>query len=142
MNTHLDTFRTFGLLVYVTRYDAVLARLLTATGQPEQACARLDTALQLAQDTGMCFYDAELLRLRAHAHTDPDARRADINAALKLARQQRDPVRTARRPRRFRATRRARTRRPHRHSQPHPANNARPELEWAQASPSEHSPRI
>jgi hypothetical protein len=26
--------------------------------------------------------------LRAHAHTDPDARRADINAALKLARPQ------------------------------------------------------
>ena len=36
----------------------------------------------------MCFYDAELLRLRAHTHTDPDARRADIAAALELARRQ------------------------------------------------------
>ena len=36
----------------------------------------------------MCFYDAELLRLRAHTHTDPDARQADIAAALELARRQ------------------------------------------------------
>jgi hypothetical protein len=30
-------------------------------------------------------HDAELLRLRAHTHTDPDARQADISAALALA---------------------------------------------------------
>ena len=42
----------------------------------------------LARDTGMHFYDAELLRLRAHTHTDPDARQADIGAALDLARRQ------------------------------------------------------
>ena len=42
----------------------------------------------MARDTGMCFYDAELLRLRAHTHTDPDARQADIGAALELARRQ------------------------------------------------------
>ena len=36
----------------------------------------------------MRFYDAELLRLRAHTHTDPDARQADIGAALELARRQ------------------------------------------------------
>jgi hypothetical protein len=36
----------------------------------------------------MCFYDAELVRLRAHTHTDPDARAADIAAALELARRQ------------------------------------------------------
>ena len=61
---------------------------MIAAGQPEAARKRLDTALALAHDTGMCFYDAELLRLRAHTHTDPDARRADITAALALARRQ------------------------------------------------------
>jgi hypothetical protein len=66
----------------------VLGRLLIAAGQPEEARTRLDTGLQLAQDTGMCFYDAELLRLRAHTNADPDARRADIAAALELARRQ------------------------------------------------------
>ena len=69
-------------------FDAVLGRLLIAAGQTEQARERFDTALRLAQDTGMCFYDAELLRLRAHTHTDLDARQADISAALALARRQ------------------------------------------------------
>ena len=36
----------------------------------------------------MCFYDAELLRLRAHTNTDLDARRADLETALELARRQ------------------------------------------------------
>jgi hypothetical protein len=44
--------------------------------------------LALAEDTGLHFYDAELLRLRAHTHTDPDARRGDVYAALELARRQ------------------------------------------------------
>ena len=84
----VDILGRAGLNAYLTFFDSVLARLLTAAGQPEQARARLDTALQLAQDTGMCFYDAELLRLRAHTQVDPDARRADLDAALKLARRQ------------------------------------------------------
>ena len=44
--------------------------------------------MALARDTGMCFYDAELLRLRAQTHTDPDARHADLGAAIELARRQ------------------------------------------------------
>ena len=56
--------------------------------QPEEARHRLDTGLQLAEDTGMHFYDAELLRLRAHTHIDPDVRQADIGAALELAHRQ------------------------------------------------------
>ena len=88
ITTLLDTLRTVGLNPYATFFDSVLGRLLIAAGQPDQARHRLDTALALARDTGMCFYDAELLRLRAHTHTDPDARAADIAAALDLARRQ------------------------------------------------------
>jgi hypothetical protein len=40
----------------------------------------------------MCFYDAELLRQRAHTHTDPDARHVDLSAAVTLARQQGAPL--------------------------------------------------
>jgi hypothetical protein len=72
--------------IYTTIFDVVLGRLLIAAGQPEAARERLDTGLSLAQDTGMCFYDAELLRLRAQTHDDPAARQAGINAALELAR--------------------------------------------------------
>ena len=86
--TLLDTFGTAGANVYRTYFDGALGRLLIAAGQPEQARHRLDIALTLARDTGMRVYDAELLRLRAHTHTDPGARQADLAAALKLARRQ------------------------------------------------------
>ena len=88
LTTLLDTLRTLELNIYITFYDGVLARLLIAPGQPEQARARLDTGLALADDTGMHFYDAELLRLRSHTHTNPNARQADLGAALELARRQ------------------------------------------------------
>ena len=92
MRTFVETFRMVGLNVYAAFHDGVVARLLTAAGQPEQARAHLDTALQLARDTGVRYYDAELLRLRAHTQVDPDARRADIRAALELARRQGAPL--------------------------------------------------
>ena len=83
--TLLDTLRTVGLNVYSPLYDAILARVLIEAAQPKRARHRLDTGLQLAEDTGMHFYDAGLLRLRAHTHIDPDVRQADIGAALELA---------------------------------------------------------
>ena len=84
----LDNLRTIGVNIYTTVFDAVLGRLLIAAGRPEAARERLDTGLALAQDTGMCFYDAELLRVRAQTHDHLAARQADINAALELARRQ------------------------------------------------------
>jgi class 3 adenylate cyclase len=88
ITTRLDALRALGVYIYTTVYDAVVGRLLIAAGQPELARERLDTGLQLAQDTGMHFYDAELLRLRAHTHAAPKAIRADLEAALALARRQ------------------------------------------------------
>ena len=66
----------------------MLGRLLIAAGQPDEARRRFNMGLQLAEDTLMCFYNAELLRLRARTHTDTDASQADISAALELARRQ------------------------------------------------------
>jgi hypothetical protein len=40
----------------------------------------------------MHFYDSELLRLRARTTDDIEARRKDLNAALKLARRQNAPI--------------------------------------------------
>lgn len=84
----LDTLRTIGVNIYTTLFDAVLGRLLIAAGQPAAACERLDFGLALAQHTGMRFYDAELLRLRALTHHDRGIRQADTTAAVALARQQ------------------------------------------------------
>src|SRR5262249_25777927 len=85
ITTFLDTLRTIEVKMYTTIFDGVLGRLLIVAGQPEAARERLDAALALAQDTGMCFYDAELLRVRAQTHDNLAARQADINAALELA---------------------------------------------------------
>ena len=72
----------------ITFYDGVLARLLLAVGEPYQARERVDAGLSLADETGMRFHDAELLRIRAHTHDDFDQRRDGLRAAVELARQQ------------------------------------------------------
>ena len=88
VTTLVDTLHKLELNVYVTFFDGVLGRLLIAAGHCDSARARLDSALQLAEDTGMHFYDAELMRLRARTHTEPPMRQADLSAALELARRQ------------------------------------------------------
>jgi hypothetical protein len=46
----------------------------------------LDAALQNADDNDEHFYSAELLRIRAHTHVDPDRQTAGFAAAAELAR--------------------------------------------------------
>jgi class 3 adenylate cyclase/tetratricopeptide (TPR) repeat protein len=84
----LDTWRAAGFIAFRPMYDGVLGRLLVAAGQPDEARGRLDVALQLAEETGLHYYDAELLRLRTHTNTDRDARLADLTASVALARRQ------------------------------------------------------
>ena len=76
------------LAIYGTSFAAHVGHLLIAAGDVEQARAAIDAALGLAADTGMHFYDAELLRLRAQTRADEAARQADLGAALELARTQ------------------------------------------------------
>ena len=88
LTTRLDTARRLGITRFGAFYDAILGRLLIAAGHPETAHARLDASLHSARDTGIRFYDAELLRLRAQTHGDRAARQADIDAALEVSRRQ------------------------------------------------------
>ena len=88
MTSTVETWRAADAKLFVTFYDAVLARLLTAAGRIEEARNRLDIALQLGEETEVNFYRAELLRLRAHTAADADARDADLRAAIDTARQQ------------------------------------------------------
>lgn len=71
--------------LFVTFYDGVLARLLTAAGRTDEARERLETAMNLGQETGVNFYRAELLRLRAHTTDNVDTRDADLRAAIETA---------------------------------------------------------
>ena len=88
----VDAWRALEVRSLITFYDAVLARLLIAVGQPAEARARVQLALDLAKETGMSFYDAELLRIRAETHDEDDRRRADLQAAISLARSQRASI--------------------------------------------------
>jgi hypothetical protein len=76
------------LNLYLTFHDAVIGRVLTAAGEPARARERLDTALLQADKTGMHFYDAEVMRLRAQTFSEQSARRTALAAALEAARDQ------------------------------------------------------
>jgi class 3 adenylate cyclase/tetratricopeptide (TPR) repeat protein len=84
----VDGSRLLHLNSYLTFNDAVVGRLLIASGRPEEARERLEMALRHAQETGMRFYDAELLRLRAHTFNERPGRHDALTAALEFARQQ------------------------------------------------------
>lgn len=88
MTIIVESWRQAEAKLFVTFYDGVLARLLTASGRTDEARMRLDTAMQLGGETGANFYRAELLRLRAHTTDDVDARDADLRAAVDTARKQ------------------------------------------------------
>ena len=88
----IEFWRSVGFYAYQTNFDCVLGKLMIAAGRPDQARACVDTALQIAEDTGMHLYDAELLRTRARTHTDAAARTADLAAAVELARRQDAPL--------------------------------------------------
>jgi len=84
----VDASRQMHFNLYLTCHDTVIARLLIAAGRSADARARIDMALEHAQHTGMRFYDAELLRVRAHTFTEQEARRDALGAALTTARKQ------------------------------------------------------
>lgn len=88
MTQVIEVWQALGASTYRPFYWCVLGRLLTAAGQPDQARTRLDAALQFAADTGVRFYEAELLRARAHTHSDSSVRADDLAAAREVARRQ------------------------------------------------------
>ncbi|WP_082682773.1 adenylate/guanylate cyclase domain-containing protein [Mycobacterium sp. GA-1285] len=87
LTNSLDSMRAMGVEIYTTIFDGILGRLLITAGEPESARKRLEIGLARARETGMHFYDAELLRLRAQT-ADPARQRAELATALELARRQ------------------------------------------------------
>jgi hypothetical protein len=92
LTAFVEVSRSIGTVSLVTFYDAIVARLLIASGELPKARERLQMGLELAERTKMHFYDAELLRLRAHTTEDFGARRDDLDAARELARRQDAPI--------------------------------------------------
>jgi class 3 adenylate cyclase/tetratricopeptide (TPR) repeat protein len=88
MTTVVQTWRAFEVKTFLAYYDGVLARVLTAAGDQQAARECLDVALKMGQDTLIQFYDAELLRLRAHTLDDVDERHRHFRDAIQLAQKQ------------------------------------------------------
>lgn len=88
MTMFVDAWRGLDAMSLITYYDCVLARLLIAAGRLGEARDRLTIALDLAEETGMRFCNAELLRIRAHAAEDDSARRTNLCEAVEMARRQ------------------------------------------------------
>ena len=88
ISLRVDGSRLMHLNSYLTFHDAVIGRLLIAAGQPEKARERLEMALGHAEETGMHFHDAELMRLRAHTLAERQSRHEALTAALEFARHQ------------------------------------------------------
>jgi class 3 adenylate cyclase/tetratricopeptide (TPR) repeat protein len=88
----VDAWRAADMKTFLAVYDGLLARILIAAGMKEAAREHLGLALQMADETGMHFYDAELLRIRAHTYDEPEPRQAGLGAAIELAQAQGTPV--------------------------------------------------
>jgi class 3 adenylate cyclase len=79
-------WRALDLGLFLPSHIAMTGRTRAAAGDGAGALTQFDEALQFAADTGMHFYDAELLRLRAPL-TDGDTH-SELHEALRLARRQ------------------------------------------------------
>jgi len=88
MTALVEGWRAAELKSYLASYESVLVRLHTAAGNQQAARERANLALEMADDTGVIFYKAELLRVLAHTHDDPKARHAGLCAAIDLAHEQ------------------------------------------------------
>ncbi|MFV8167244.1 ATP-binding protein [Mycobacterium sp. 134] len=84
----ISIWQALGAATYRPFFWCMLARFLITVGQLDAARSRIDTALAFAEDTGVKFYSAELLRMRARTQTDAAAKAADLSAARELARSQ------------------------------------------------------
>jgi class 3 adenylate cyclase/tetratricopeptide (TPR) repeat protein len=84
----VEGWRAAETKTFLACYDGVLARVLTAAGMKDEARERVDLALQMADETGIHFYDAELLRIRALTYDEQETRHAGLRAAIELAQKQ------------------------------------------------------
>jgi class 3 adenylate cyclase/tetratricopeptide (TPR) repeat protein len=88
MTTIVDTWRAVDLITFLAFYDGVLAEVLIAAGRLDEARERVDIALKTSQDTLIQFFDADMLRLRAHTLDDKDAKHTQLRKAIAVAQKQ------------------------------------------------------
>jgi class 3 adenylate cyclase len=88
LTAFVAAWREHRVIALITFYDAILARLQIAAGLRDEAAKRLQIALDMSDQTGMHFYDAEILRLRSETTDDLAATKEDLVSSIRLARSQ------------------------------------------------------
>ena len=81
-------WRALELRTWLAFYDAALVRVLIGAGDLKAARAHVKLSLQMADETDIHFYDAELIRLRALTSDDRADAKVDLLTAIALARRQ------------------------------------------------------
>jgi class 3 adenylate cyclase/tetratricopeptide (TPR) repeat protein len=81
-------WRAVELRTWLAFYDTALVRVLIRAGDLNAARAHVKLSLQMADETDIHFYDAELIRLRAQTSDNPADQKADLLTAIALARRQ------------------------------------------------------
>jgi len=84
----VTTWRSLDIKVFLPYYMTVAGALAAAGGDRDGAQQQFSAALELADKTGMHFYDAEILRHRACLAADPGLVVEGLRASLELARVQ------------------------------------------------------
>ncbi|MCV7178273.1 ATP-binding protein [Mycolicibacterium sphagni] len=84
----VDGWRAAELKSFLASYESVLVRLHTAAGDRDAARQRAADALDMVEETGVATFKAELLRVLAHTHDNPEARYAGLRKAITVAREQ------------------------------------------------------
>ncbi len=80
-------WKVLDVALFLPAFMATVGRLSAAAGDVDGAAARYDETLQFGRSTGIRFYEAEVLRLRAHL-LPANQVSAALRAALDLARSQ------------------------------------------------------
>jgi class 3 adenylate cyclase/tetratricopeptide (TPR) repeat protein len=80
-------WKVLDVALFLPAFMATAGRLRAAAGDVDSAAARYDETLQFGRSTGIRFYEAEVLRLRAHLLPANQVSGA-LRAALDLARSQ------------------------------------------------------
>jgi len=80
-------WKVLDVALFLPAFMATVGRLSASAGDVDGAAARYDETLQFGRSTGIRFYEAEVLRLRAHL-LPANQVSAALRAALDLARSQ------------------------------------------------------
>jgi predicted ATPase len=69
----LAVWQNTGVAFHLPEFLAVLAEMYGKAGNPEKGLSTVEEALALAHNSGECYYEAELYRLRGQLLLMPDA---------------------------------------------------------------------